>query len=286
MNLKNYLIACLAISVMATVSSCKKDSATKSPSDEIAATIEISGDQAISDNLNADAENVLNEASVDNNFAGSEVNGQTNVTVTMNVLSCASVTVSQGAFPKTIVIDFGTGCTPQNGTISRSGKINVTLSDSLRKSGSVAVMTFDNYFVGGFKKEGTITWTNTSQGGIKSWTRVCTGGKITAPGGRYWLHSGSQTVIQTEGSATPFNLDDDVFTLTGSHTVTTSAGVSRTSEIILPLEKKVSCDNIDKGSIKTSGPNHYAVIDFGDGSCDRNATISIDGSNPIQFLLR
>ena len=45
----------------------------------------------------------------------------------------------------------------------------------------------------GFKKEGTITWTNTSQGGVKSWNRTCADGKITAPGGRYWLHSGRQT---------------------------------------------------------------------------------------------
>ena len=52
------------------------------------------------------------------------------------------------------------------------------------------------------------------------------------------------------------------------------------------LEKKVLCDNIDKGTIKITGPNHYAIIDYGDGSCDREATISIDGSNPITFLLR
>jgi hypothetical protein len=282
MKITNYLIAFSAITFMATFSSCKKDSTTK-PADEITATVELSGDQAISDNLNADAENVLNEAAVKDSFAG---NTPTGITTTMNILSCASVTISQGAFPKTIVIDFGTGCTPTNGTVLRSGKINVTLSDSLRKSGSVAVMTFDNYVVGGYKKEGTITWTNTSQNGIKSWTRVCANGKITAPGGRYWLHSGSQTEVQTEGSSTPFNLLDDVFTLTGTHTVTNSNGVTRTSEITQALEKKVTCENIDKGSIKITGPNHYAVIDFGDGTCDRNATISIDGNNPITFLLR
>ena len=44
------------------------------------------------------------------------------------------------------------------------------------------------------------------------------------------------------------------------------------------LEKKVICENIDKGSIKITGPNHFALIDFGDGICDRDATISIDGS--------
>ena len=279
MKLRNYLIAFATIAVTAGFSSCKKDSS--GTSDELATTFELSGDQAISDNLNSDAEYVLNEAAVDNDFAG---NRTTSVTQTMNVLSCAAVTVTTG-FPKTISIDFGSGCTSTNG-ITRSGKINIILSDSLRKSGSVAVMTFDDYYVSGFKKEGTLTWTNTSQGGIKSWTRKVEDGKVTAPDGRYWLHSGTQDVVQTEGSATPLNLLDDVFSITGSHSVTNTAGKTRTSEITEALQKKVICANIDKGKIKIQGPNHFAVIDFGDGTCDRVATITIDGNSPITILLR
>ena len=206
MKLKNFLIAFATISVAAGFSSCKKNSSDNSA--ELQATVELSGDQAISDNLNSDAEYVLNEAAVENNFSG---NTPVGITQTMNVLSCATVTVTgaQG-FPKNISIDFGAGCTSSNG-VTRSGKINVTLSDSLRKSGSVAVMTFDNYYVSGFKKEGTITWTNTSQVGTKSWERKCENGKVTAPDGHYWLHSGTQNVTQTEGSGTPLNLLDDVF---------------------------------------------------------------------------
>ncbi len=284
MKLKSYFIAFAAISLAAAFSSCKKSSSdTSSAATELQATVELSGDQAISDNLNSDAEDVLNEAAVENKFAGSRV---TNATQTTNILSCAAVTVTplQG-FPKTISIDFGSGCTSTNG-VTRSGKINVTLSDSLRKSGSIAVMTFDNYFVSGFKKEGTITWTNTSQGSTKSWSRKCENGKVTAPGGRYWIHSGTQSVVQTGGSDTPFNLLDDVVSITGSATVTNSAGVSRTSEITIPLEKKAVCENIDKGAIKIQGPNHYALIDFGDGTCDHMATVSVDGSNPVTILLR
>ncbi len=287
MKLKNYLIAFASISVAAGFSACKKNSSTSSTqSTEIATTIELSGDQAVSDNLNSDAENVLNEAAVNNNFSGNRPMGSAGVTQTMGVLGCAIVTVTplQG-FPKTITIDFGSGCTSST-VITRSGRINLTLTDSLRKSGSVAVMTFDNYFVSGFKREGIITWTNTSQNGIKSWTRQCTNGKITTPAGRYWLHSGTQNVVQTEGSSTPLNLLDDVYSITGNHTVTNSAGESRTSEVIAPLEKKTICENIDMGKIKIQGPNHYAIIDYGDGTCDNIATISIDGSNPITFFLR
>lgn len=282
MKLKNYLLALATLSVAACFSSCKKDnSGTSTPSDEVATTLELSGDQAISDNLNSDAEYVLTEAAVTNNFAGERVMG---VAQTMNALSCATVTATPG-FPKIITIDFGAGCTSSNG-VTRSGKIKVTLSDSLRKPGSVAVMTFVNYYVSGFKKEGTVTWTNTTQGAIKSWERKCVDGKITAPNGRYWLHSGTQNVVQTEGSSTPFNLLDDVFSTTGSHTVTNAAGKTRTSEITEPLEKKVICDNIDKGKIKIQGPNHFAILDFGDGTCDRIATIAIDGNAPVTILLR
>jgi hypothetical protein len=284
MKLKNYLIALAVITFCAGISSCKKNNTGSSASSEIQTTTDLSTDYAISDNLNSDAENVMNEAAVDNNFSGSTPTG---VTTTMNLLSCANVTVSAGAFPKTIVIDFGTGsgCTPTDGVI-RSGIINITLSDSLRKSGSVAVMTFDNYYVGGYKKEGTITWTNTSSGGTKSWERNCTGGKITAPGGKYWLHSGTQDIVQTAGSDTPLNLLDDVFSTTGSATVTNSSGDSRTATITNALEKKVICTNIDMGTIKIQGPNHYATIDYGNGDCDKLATVSIDGGTGVTILLR
>ncbi|MEP6926108.1 MAG: hypothetical protein ABI834_00665 [Ginsengibacter sp.] len=271
------------ISVVAAFPSCKKDNTSSGTADELETTFELSGDQAISDNLNSDAEYVLDEAAADKGFSGETAVG---ITTTMNVLSCATVSVTPLiGFPKTISIDFGAGCTSTNG-VTRSGKINVTLSDSLRKSGSIAVMTFDNYYVSGFKKEGIITWTNTSQGGTKSWMRKCEDGKVTAPNGHYWLHSGSQQVVQTAGASTAHDLIDDVFLITGSHTVTNAAGKTRTSEITEPLEKKVLCDNIDMGKIKIQGPNHFAILDFGNGFCDRIATISIDGSTPKTILLR
>ena len=280
MKLKYFLLIATTIVIASFLSACKKDS---NASSEMETTFELGGDLAISDNLNSDAEYVLTEAGIDNNFSG---NTPATITSTLNVLSCATVTVTplQG-FPKNISIDFGTGCTSTNG-VTRSGKIYVTLSDSLRKSGSVAVMTFVDYYVSGFKKEGTITWTNTSQGSIKSWQRTCENGKITAPGGRYWLHVGTQDVIQTQGSSTPFNLLDDVFSVTGSHTVTNMAGNSRVSTITEALEKKVSCEDIDMGKIKIEGPNHFATLDFGDGSCDKIATISIDGNAARTILLR
>jgi hypothetical protein len=280
-----HIITFSAAAILLGLSSCKKTN-TSSAVDEFETTFELSGDQALADNLTQDDNDVLNEAAADNGLQGGKGTGTAQ---TMNTLSCATITVTPlVGFPKTMVIDFGTGCTSANG-VFRKGKINVVLSDSLRKSGSTAVMTFDNYYVNVFKKEGTVTWTNTSTAGTKSWQRKVENGKITnSLNGNYWLHSGIKDVVQTAGVSTPYNLTDDEFSITGNHTVTNAAGKTRTCTILgtNPLHKKASCSNIDKGTVTVQGPNHVAVINFGDGSCDNLATISIDNHTPRTIILR
>lgn len=284
MKLKFLLFTGLAFSVIA-FSSCKKDKAADDTT-EIETTFEISAYQGMAENLTQDAQEVLNEAAVANNFSGSGI--VAGVDGTTGILSCATVTVTPiSGFPKNILIDFGTaGCTSPNG-VTRKGKIIVTLTDSLRKSGSVATMNFDNYFVGIYKKEGTITWTNTSTAAQKSWNRTCVNGKITnTTNSNFWQHSGTQNIVQIAGSATPLILLDDVFSITGNRTVTNAAGKTRVGTVLTALQKKTICDNIDKGTYRIEGPNHFAIIDFGDGTCDNLATISIDGRPARPFTLR
>ena len=188
-------------------------------------------------------------------------------------------------FPKTITINFGTACTDPVTGVVRSGKIIINISDSLRHTGATSVMTFDNYYVENYKTEGTITWTNTSSPNGISWTRQITNGKVTAPGGNYyWLHAGTKNVTQTAGANTPLNLLDDVYSITGSHTVTNPAGKSRTATITEALEKKTICHNISKGKIKIEGPNHFAILDYGNGECDNQATLTINGNTTVITL--
>jgi hypothetical protein len=285
MKVKKYATLAAAAAVI-FLSACKKEN-SDTVAEEFETTFELSSDQAIADNLTEDANDVLNEAAMDRNLMGGRTaEDVTTVAGTTGILSCATLTVTPATgFPKTLTIDFGIGCTSANG-VTRSGKITVVMSDSLRRPGSTSVMTFTNYFVNGFKKEGTITWTNTSTPGTRSWQRKVENGKITAPGGAYWLHSGLKNVTQTAGVATPLMLLDDVFSITGNHTVTNAAGRTRTSNILDALQKKTACENVDKGRIKIDGPNHFAIIDFGDGTCDRLATISIDGRPARTILLR
>ena len=280
----NLLIAATLV-VMTLFTSCKKEnSSTTDPESAIEATYELSADQATADLMTEDDNDILSEAAEEKNVLG---NFTPDPLISNNLLVCATITITpQVGFPKTILIDFGpVNCIDSFG-VSRRGKINIVISDTLRRPGSTAVMTFDGYYVNEFKREGTHTWTNTSTATTRSWQRKVENGKITAPNGNFWLHSSIREVVQTSGVPTPRNLRDDIFSVRGNASVTNPAGITRTATIIEPLQKKYICPFIDKGRIKFQGPNHFSVLDYGNGECDRFATISIDGRPPRIITLR
>jgi hypothetical protein len=276
------IILGLSLCFITLFSSCKKENSATDPEEAIVATYEISTDNAVNDFMTEDDNDVMSEAAEDNGILG---NFAPDPLESNNFLACATVTVTpQSGFPKTMTIRFDSTCTTPRGIV-RKGIIRIVFSDFLRNPGSTAIMTFDGYYVNGFKREGKITWTNTSTSTTRSWQRKVENGKITAPGGRYWLHESVKEVTQVAGVSTPRNFLDDEFSITGHSSVTNARGISRTATIVLPLHKKYTCRWIDKGRIKFQGPNHFAILDYGNGTCDNEAVISIDGRPPRTIIL-
>jgi hypothetical protein len=68
-----------------SMSACRKNSL-----EEFETTFELSGNQAIAENLTEDARDLLDEVAVDKNLMGAR---ETQTAQTMNNLSCATVTV-------------------------------------------------------------------------------------------------------------------------------------------------------------------------------------------------
>lgn len=278
MKILNPLGILLSASLFFAASCKKTDSGT---SDEIEASFALTTDDAVSDNFIEDASDVKEEALLERDLVGNF-----GPAGPQNILSCATLTVTPlNGFPKTVIIDFGVGCTSPNG-VTRSGKIQVVISDSVRRPGSTAVMTFDNYFVNTHHIEGTIKWINTSTGTIHSWRREITNLRTTAPGGRYWISNSVRNVVQIEGYGTPRDRRDDQFLISGHGSVANAAGITRTSTITENLHKRVICNWIDKGRIRFEGPVNNAVLDFGNGTCDNQATISVNGNTPRTITLR
>jgi hypothetical protein len=284
MTTKPFLKLLVVAAITFSLISCKKDRVAAI--DEIETTFEASENQAKSDNLSQDAGDVMEEAAARHGLFGA-ANGCGNPNTMNWIGACATITVT-GNFPaKNIKIDFGVGCTSPNGVV-RKGIMNIVLTDSVRTPGSKATITFDNFYVNGFRKEGTIVRTNTtvSGSGTRSHNRTVTDGKITAPSGKYWLHSCNIDITQTAGVFTPCDITDDVYALSGTRSTTNAEGKTRTGTTQTPLQKKVICSNIDQGILKIQGPNHFAIIDFGNGTCDNQATISVDGRPTRTITLR
>jgi hypothetical protein len=196
------------------------------------------------------------------------------------VRSCPSITVSPSGntFPKTMTLDYGSGCTARSG-VSSSGKITAVFTGRPRKSGTNVTVTFDNFIYKGYKLSGTYAVSYTSATGF---TAQITNGNITTPDGKTLTYQATSNLTQTEGTTTTFltngeaGLMDDVYTISGSSSGKDANGVSYSTTITKPLVKKLDCQWISAGTveIKVTG-QATKLLDFGTGTCDNQATVTI-----------
>ncbi|CCG54021.1 Probable lipoprotein precursor [Flavobacterium indicum GPTSA100-9 = DSM 17447] len=188
--------------------------------------------------------------------------------------SCATISVNNsnpGVFPKVFTVDFGIGCT-LNG-VTRSGVLTITLSDYLLNNGSVLTIERSNYYVNNNKIEGTVVYTNqTTNATIPKWSRTITNGKITFANGAIFTHNGTRTVQQIEGVGTAILADNVYEILSGTHTVNRPNGTSLTATVITPLIKKFACNYISQGSLNLQGTYLNGILDYGNNTCDNQAT--------------
>lgn len=211
----------------------------------------------------------------------------TNGTLSPDSARCYTVTVVPKIvrqFPKTITIDFGSGCLGKDGKL-RKGKIISIFTGPMFVPGSKTSTTFINYSVDSFKIEGTHTVENTSTSNKQAWDVQVINGKITNTESGFWRKwEGVREYKQTQGNGTPLYLLDDVYEITGNATGSNSNGNSWTSAITTPLIRKFTCGWIVKGQVTITRNSKSAVLDYGDGSCDDKATVTINGVTHIITL--
>jgi hypothetical protein len=209
------------------------------------------------------------------------LNGTTGAASTTSA-ACATVTISPQdltTWPKTITIDYGsTGCTGINGWV-RKGKISYTLTKLPRETGAVVNVSFDNYFVNGYKLEGSYSITNngSTDANLNITTRLVNG-KITYPDGKWYTRTSTINWQQVAGSATASVLDDE-FNVTGEAVIKSSANNELITSSKTPLLRKVTCGNFVSGQLNVAYNGIAGVLDFGGGTCDKKATLSLGARN-------
>ena len=113
-------------------------------------------------------------------------------------------------------------------------------------------------------------------------------GKLSWPDGNFTEWDSDKTITQVEGLATPDYPKDDAFKIEGAANGYVKRGnllVRWGSTITEPLLRRLTCRWIVKGrirAIRANLPNpttsHWAaVLDFGIGNCDNQATVTING---------
>lgn len=136
-------------------------------------------------------------------------------------------------------------------------------------------ITLQNFDIDGVKIEGKRQIVKIAD---YEYTVTLVGGKVTFTDGTTYTHEFTRTRTWVEGYATLGNIWDDVFTVEGVATGTNRKGYAYTHTITNPLVIKNSCRWIVEGTIEMVSNSKTAVLDYGMGECDNQATITVNGN--------
>ena len=273
MKLTHALIPTSILGLLLISFACKKNDttpATDTNTPYVGLTVEKSTTDALMDD-------VFGEIMVAN-----QTNGLTNQPTSPNAV-CYTVGITPTdptVWPKTVTVDYGTtGCTGLSG-YTHKGKIVYTITSKFLTTGATITATFQNFSVNDYKIEGTYSITNNGSANGWNLTDQLNGGKVTYPDGVTWYtKSGTRTWVQTTGAATPTNLLDDEYDITGSGTIASSAGNTLTGTTNTPLHRLATCRNTVSGKLDLLYNNVAAQLDYGAGTCDAVATLTIGSKN-------
>jgi hypothetical protein len=238
-------------------------------------------------------------SSSDATSSGREISGRKITLTIADVLKrfeCATIILETAPDntllkPKgTITIDFGaTGCKDLKSNL-RKGKIMITYSGRRYQPNSSIVTTYSGYEVNSNKVEGSlnVTYSALSSGDKVIFTETLTDGKVTWPDGTTTLRTESKTIEWIRNAQYP--LTDQWKITSGNFANYTAAGVNKKGlvyemTIVEPLIYTRQCIVSSKGSVPVKGVKELLVgskkitTNYGDGSCDKQVTITIKGKS-------
>ena len=194
---------------------------------------------------------------------------------------CVEITDSgEDAYPRTITIDFGDDCYTPNG-LQRTGTIEVVLTGDVRnEEGAVRTVTFEDLTIGDVMTvNGTRTLTNTGQNEEGQWSfSQETSTTIDRPvldilrtysGTRTWL-AGHDTE----------ECGDDIWLRDGAGEKSISNGMGETT-VTATYDAVVydrPCGYPVSGTVTLVRNQFERIMDFGDGTCDALAELTINGT--------
>lgn len=217
---------------------------------------------------------------------GRVATGARTITVQDDRFNCSGIVVTIEPDPNStlevpkgkITVDFGTtGCTDARGNV-RTGKLFFVYNGKRFLPNSTVVTTSENYSINNIKLAGIRTLTNvsTSTSTAPKFNVVLTGGTATFEDGTSATRE-SNITTQWVRATSPV---DDKLIVDQSSTASgkTRGGRNYVVTLLKQLEFKRAC------GMAVSGIKKYVIdgtkeitIDYGDGTCDKSITITVNG---------
>jgi len=265
-------IAIVAIAFTSILSSCKKKTKEETDSDTSSAS-----DQSLASTSVNDLTSISDEAGRSGSLSSFKTSESSAILST-----CATITFDTLAAAKTITVNFGaTNCLCNDGRYRR-GNIKMNFTGKYRDSFTVITITPLNYFVNDNQLTGSTTITNKGHNAAHHLVYEINANmtiiKASGAGTISWT-----SIRQREWTTgeTTISWLDDTYSITGNASGTTANGNTFTSIITTPLIRNMAAGcrrHFTAGVLEhTPGGKATRIIDFGSGSCDDQATVTING---------
>lgn len=197
-----------------------------------------------------------------------------------SIANCVIRTVEELNNQRIVTLDFGDGCTPNNGR-EFSGMIRIVYTMS---SGSISKdVSFIDFYVNSVSIEGFRNFSATRQNSNgNTETSIVVDVTLTFPNSISISRTGTKIREKIEGNNTDTRLDD-VFSITGNWQTIDRTSLVRTAVVQRPLIRKFNCRYFVSGVLRLSRGDATATINFGDGECDNLALVT--GPNGGEFQI-
>jgi len=186
--------------------------------------------------------------------------------------------------PVTFEIDYGTttGCLAFDSLSTKYGKIRITTAKRWTAYNNPVTIDLLNYKINTIDYSAQIIITRLDS--VTVTTQInnghCTNGTWNID------YTGTKTIKQIAGFSTKNNEADDVISIIGNSSGKNRDGRNFTTNITSALIKKSTCKWMSSGTVDVT-PDGFKTrtVDFGSGSCDDDATYTVNGQT-ISFKLK
>lgn len=193
--------------------------------------------------------------------------------------SCATVATDTISNPHTLIIRFGsTNCECADGR-KRRGAIIISYTGGYLETGRMHTITYDNYYLNDNHLTGSVKVTreNTTVLGEWYYSVQVNDSLNMSPDplqSKFVVWAGNLT-RKWIGGAQDNPRENDVFSVSGTGTLTRPNGHVFGVNISTPLQFAINCDYAESGVANVTGYSGTRVVNYGTGNCDPYAQLNI-----------